>query len=87
MGYETPLAYTKEELTQILEALKNEEKYGIVLRAKGILKANNQEKWHYFDYVAGDYSIREGEADFVGRIVIIGSQLKKENIETLVLKK
>ncbi|MCM1514358.1 MAG: GTP-binding protein [Anaeroplasma bactoclasticum] len=87
VGYETPMAYSKNELTKILEALKEEEKYGVVLRAKGILKASDQEKWHYFDYVAGDYSIREGEADFVGRIVVIGSQLKKENIETLVLKK
>ena len=87
VGYETPMAYSKNELTKILEELKEEEKYGVVLRAKGILKATNQEKWHYFDYVAGDYSIREGEADFVGRIVVIGSQLKKENVETLVLKK
>ena len=87
VGYETPIAYSKEELAKILEALKEEEKYGVVLRAKGLLKASDQEKWHYFDYVAGDYSIREGDADFVGRIVVIGSQLKKENIETLVLKK
>ena len=87
VGYETPMAYSQKELTKILETLKEEENYGVVLRAKGILKASDQAKWHYFDYVAGDYSIREGEADFVGRIVVIGSQLKKENIETLVLKK
>ncbi|MCM1349838.1 MAG: GTP-binding protein [Prevotella sp.] len=87
VGYETPMAYSKKELNEILDALQEEEKYGVVLRAKGILKSSDQEKWHYFDYVAGDYSIREGEADFVGRIVVIGSQLKKENIETLVLKK
>ena len=87
VGYETPMAYSQKELTKILETLKEEENYGVVLRAKGILKASDQTKWHYFDYVAGDYSIREGEADFVGRIVVIGSQLKKENIETLVLKK
>ncbi len=86
-GFETPLSYSKDELTNILEAFKNEANCGIVLRAKGILKASDTEEWYYFDYVAGDYQINLGSADFMGRFVVIGSNLKKDYIEKLVLKK
>ncbi len=87
VGFETAASYSRNELEQILESLTNEESYGIVLRAKGILRASDQVEWHYFDYVAGDYSIRKGESDFIGRFVVIGSKIKKENIEKLILKK
>lgn len=87
VGFETATSYSRNELEQILESLTNEESYGIVLRAKGILRASDQVEWHYFDYVAGDYSIRKGESDFIGRFVVIGSKIKKENIEKLILKK
>ena len=87
VGFETAASYSKKELEDILENLKNEEMVGTVLRAKGILRASDQTEWHYFDYVAGDYSIRKGDSDFMGRFVVIGSKINKENIEKLVLKK
>ncbi len=86
-GFEIVDSYSKEELENILVEFQNEEKYGIVLRAKGILRANDNENWYYFDYVAGDYTINLGAPDFMGRFVVIGSQLNKENIEQIVLKK
>ena len=86
-GFEIVDSYSKEELENILVEFQNEEKYGIVLRAKGILRANDNENWYYFDYVAGDYTINLGATDFMGRFVVIGSQLNKENIEQIVLKK
>lgn len=86
-GYETTNAYSYEELKNILEAFKDEEKYGVVLRAKGILKASDQNDWYYFDYVAGDYQINSGSEDYMGRFVVIGSKLQKENLDDKILKK
>ena len=86
-GFESAKSYSKEELTKILEALKDENNCGIVLRAKGILKASDNVKWYYFDYVCGDYQINEGTEDFIGRFVVIGSKLNKENLEKIILVK
>ena len=81
-GIETAYSITKENLEKFLDELSSGESYGIILRSKGILKAKEQDKWHYFDYVAGDYSIREGRPDYTGRIVVIGSNLDVEKIQT-----
>ncbi|MDY6142050.1 MAG: GTP-binding protein, partial [Bacilli bacterium] len=56
---------------------------GLVVRSKGILKASDNEKWYYFDYVSGDYEIRLGEPDYTGRIVVIGSKLDTNKIEKI----
>ena len=87
IGVETADSYTKEELQAILEQLKDEAKYGTVLRAKGFVRVAGQTEWLYFDYVAGDYEIRTGTSDLIGRFVVIGSKLNKEAIEKLILKK
>ena len=87
IGVETADSYTKEELQAILEQLKDEAKYGTVLRAKGFVRAAGQTEWLYFDYVAGYYEIRTGTSDLIGRFVVIGSKLNKEAIEKLILKK
>lgn len=87
IGVETADSYTKEELQAILEQFKDEAKYGTVLRAKGFVRAAGQTEWLYFDFVAGDYEIRTGTSDLIGRFVVIGSKLNKEAIEKLILKK
>ena len=87
IGVETADSYTKEELQAILEQLKDEAKYGTVLRAKGFVRAAGQTEWLYFDYDTGDYEIRTGTSDLIGRFVVIGSKLNKEAIEKLILKK
>ena len=84
-GIETAKAKSKEELTTFLEALKDES-IGEVLRSKGIIKASDNEKWYYFDYVAGDYEIRLGDADYTGRVCVIGSHLDEERISNLFNK-
>ena len=81
-GKETAASISYKGLQEFLEKLKDES-LGIIVRSKGILKARDQEKWYYFDYVYGDYEIREGEPDYTGRICVIGSKLQEEAVEAL----
>ena len=80
-GIETPLSYTYDNLTKILDSLSNVD--GMVLRSKGILKASDNNQWYYFDYVAGDYEIRLGNPDVIGRICVIGSKIDLHEVENL----
>ena len=82
-GLETTKSFTKDQLDNFLNQLANDETLGIVLRAKGFVKAKDNEKWYYFDFVSGDYEIRLGEPDYTGRVVVIGSNLNKEKVEGL----
>ena len=79
-GKETHRAYSLEELNNILEALSENEN---ILRSKGIVKASDNEKWYYFDFVSGDYEVRLGNPDVCGRLCVIGSKIDIENIEEL----
>lgn len=86
-GEETPRSYSHDELEAILKTLCDENApYGVILRSKGILKASDNEKWYYFDLVAGDYEIRLGEPDYTGRIVVIGSHIDESKISSLFKK-
>ena len=80
-GVETARAYTPEELEKILEELEGGE-YGIILRAKGIVRATEGE-WIHFDYVPGEPDIRRGCADVTGRLCVIGSGLQEDKISAL----
>ena len=64
-----------------LRELHDEEKYGMVLRAKGIVAG--EEKWVHFDYVPGEADVRFGGAGVVGRLCVIGCKLNEENLKTL----
>ena len=83
-GRETAHKYSREELEEILKKLSVEEdnEFGIILRAKGIIpdKDNN---WLEFDLVPGEYEIREGSADYTGKLCVIGSQLKEDKVAEL----
>ena len=79
---ETPTVYTRERLEAILGELEKEDEYGFVLRAKGMVAAGNG-IWLHFDYVPGEWEVREGKADVTGKICVIGSQMKEENLEKL----
>ncbi|MBQ7839961.1 MAG: GTP-binding protein [Lachnospiraceae bacterium] len=81
-GFETPAAYTKEEIAKCLKALEDDETYGIVLRAKGMVAAGDG-TWVYFDYVPGESDVREGKADVTGKICVIGSKLKEDELAKL----
>lgn len=83
-GEETPVAFSYDELDKILSALCEENSdLGIILRAKGVVKAKDDAKWYYFDLVAGDYEIRKGEPDYTGRVCVIGSKINEEKIAKL----
>ncbi len=80
-GKETTRKYTKEEVEGMLCELANEEKYGVVLRAKGIVGGENA--WVHFDYVPGGIDVREGGAAVIGRLCVIGCGLNEEALQTL----
>ena len=85
-GVETPVSFTKEKLEAALKTLCDENAgLGVILRAKGVVKAADNGKWYYFDLVAGDYEIRLGEPDYTGKICVIGSKIDEKKIENLFL--
>ena len=73
-GAETAGRFSKEALSHALSALENAEKYGTVLRAKGIV-AGEGDTWLHFDYVPGEPDVREGSAAIIGRLCVIGAEL------------
>ena len=82
-GIESAKKFTEDKIRHILEALADEDKYGIILRAKGIVDSEDGE-WIYFDYIPGVIDIRRGNADVIGKICVIGSKINKENIKKLL---
>ena len=86
-GKETAKAFGKSELEGILKVLADENSgLGVILRAKGVVKASDNEKWYYFDLVAGEYEIRLGEPDVTGKVCVIGSKIDENKIEDLFFK-
>ena len=77
-GRETAKKYTAEQIRSILEELDSGE-YGIVLRAKGIV-AGCDGQWVHFDFVPGELNVRNGAADVMGRLCVIGSKLDESGI-------
>lgn len=80
-GLETAHKFTGEELKSALQALQNEEKYGTVLRAKGIVDGG--EHWWHFDYVPGEPDVRTGAAGATGRLCVIGCKLNEDALKEL----
>ena len=84
-GRETPRKYSREELQEALSALAMGEDYGYILRAKGMVPCEDGQTWLHFDLVPGEFQIREGSADYTGRLCVIGSGLKEDRLEQLFL--
>ena len=82
MGMETAHKFTETELSDILQKLAGSGSYGDILRAKGIVPAEDGQ-WFHFDLVPEETEIRRGGADFTGRICVIGAELKQEEIKAL----
>ena len=80
-GKETPAVYSVEKIGKLLTALESGE-YGMVLRAKGMVPAEDG-TWVYFDYVPGESDIRAGKAQVTGKLCVIGSNLKEDKLEEL----
>ena len=81
-GTETPRKYTDDEIRTALDALINEHRYGVVLRAKGIVPATDG-GWIHFDYVPGESDVRRGSAQVTGRVCVIGSHLAEDALKEL----
>lgn len=81
-GMETPKTFTQEKIAQCLAALEDSEKYGMILRAKGIV-AGADGAWIHFDYVPGEPDIRTGASGVTGRICVIGSKIDEAAIAAL----
>ena len=79
IGIETVHKFDASVLENALKDMENEEKYGIVLRMKGIIESTDG-SWIHFDYTPGEYELRKGSADYTGRLCIIGSGLNKDAI-------
>lgn len=84
-GFETPKTYSMEDIEDILKQLGNEEKYGVILRAKGML-ASKEGSWINFDYVPEESNVRKGVPEVTGKICVIGAKLNEHNLEELFNK-
>ena len=81
-GVETTRKFTKEEIENALAALSDSEKYGMILRAKGIVAGADGE-WLHFDYVPEEASVRTGSAIVMGRLCVIGAKINEEALKAL----
>ena len=81
-GVETAKKFTEDEINECLEAFEDMHKYGMILRAKGIVPATDG-KWIYFDYVPGESNVRYGAASITGRLCVIGSKINEDALKEL----
>ena len=82
MGIETAHKFSEGELKGIIDKLASDKEFGDILRAKGIVAAEEGE-WFHFDLVPEETEIRRGAADFTGRVCVIGAELKQDKIKEL----
>ena len=79
VGIETPKKFTKEKIEKALKALEDKDEYGFILRAKGIVEAEDGQ-WIHFDYVPGEPDVRTGASGVTGRLCVIGSEIDRDKI-------
>ena len=81
-GVETGKKFSRDELKANLSALSDAVRFGTILRAKGIVPCECG-KWLHFDYIPGQIDIREGAAEYTGRLCVIGSKIDEEELKEL----
>ena len=81
-GKETVKKYSVDKIASILKALENSEKFGFIIRAKGIVEGENGQ-WIHFDYVPEEADVRNGCSSTIGKICVIGSKIKEHEISEL----
>jgi len=82
IGVETPKHFEESAIREALEALDDENRFGAILRAKGILPLTDG-RWLHFDYVPGEYEMRYGSADYTGRLCVIGCNINQPALKEL----
>ena len=85
-GCETARSFTEDEIRTILDRFDEDDSFGMILRAKGILPSADGE-WIHFDYIPGESNVRRGAADITGRLCVIGSKIDKEALSVLFMVK
>lgn len=81
-GRETPHVFARETIEHAMKAFSETEDYGYIVRSKGIVPCEDK-TWLYFDLVDGEYEIRSGEPDYTGRLVVIGTDVREEELDKL----
>lgn len=81
-GKETPHKFTRETIEKALKAFAETADYGTILRSKGMVESVDG-SWIYFDLVDGEYELRDGEPDYTGRLVVIGTDIDEHKLEEL----
>ena len=81
-GRETVKRFSAEQITAALNSLEDSERFGMILRAKGILEGTDGE-WIYFDYVPGESDVRSGSPSTIGKVCVIGSKINEDEISKL----
>ena len=82
VGVETARRFTQDEIRSMTEKLSDEEEYGLILRAKGILQTPEGD-WFQFDYVPGELQMRPSAPDYAGRLVVIGTHIDESALKAL----
>ena len=78
-GIETTKKFTPESIKEVLESFIEDDDFGMVLRAKGIVESADGQ-WIHFDYVPGEPDVRFGTASTIGRLCVIGAGIDKAKI-------
>ena len=84
-GIETVHRFSRAELEDLLKLLSMTQDFGTVLRAKGIVQTE-EGGWLEFDMVPEETEIRDCKPDYIGRICVIGTELKKDELEKVFAK-
>ena len=82
IGVETARRFTRDDIRSMTEQLSDQEEYGLILRAKGILQTPDGD-WFQFDYVPGELQLRDSTPDYAGRLVVIGTNIDEKALKAL----
>lgn len=81
-GIETPHVFKKSDIENALKTFADGDSYGDIIRSKGMVEVEDK-KWIYFDFVDGEYELRDGEPDYTGRLVVIGQHIDEGKLKSL----
>ncbi|MDO4478497.1 MAG: GTP-binding protein, partial [Lachnospiraceae bacterium] len=82
-GSDTARKYTRDEINAILKALSEDDSYGLILRAKGMVADKDGGAWIHFDMVPEEFEVRDGAAMPNGKFCVIGSKLNEDKLAEL----
>ena len=82
-GRENVGKYSRDDIEAILKDFENADKYGMILRSKGMVQDKEGDGWIYFDYTPGEINVRSGKADVTGKVCVIGAELKEDVLKEI----